>query len=65
MLAVYKQTGKRAVDVAEAEQTKVVGANSDLLDRDVCGATEGETPSGQPAGPFGFAQGRPPALRKP
>jgi hypothetical protein len=50
-LAVKQQPDQRAVDVAEAEEAEVVGVNSGSPRPDVRGAaTEGETPSGQPAG---------------
>jgi hypothetical protein len=49
--AIAEQLHERAVHVAEAEETEVVSADLGSPRPDVRGAaTEGETPSGQPAG---------------
>jgi len=49
--AVFEEADQGPTDVAEAEEAEVVGVNSGSPRPDVRGAaTEGETPSGQPAG---------------
>ena len=51
LFAVVQELHEGAIDVPEAEEAEVVGVNSGSPRPDVRGAaTEGETPSGQPAG---------------